>query len=381
MSSKKPNKQNIADRFLVDLVSAGLEGDSGKVELAALSLSRILRNENPEISKKINETISSFALNGGAFLRSAGEAPLPVDNDTHYEMATTIRPNDYIYKSPILSSTTNERIESFLDERRNMNLLLEKGIRPSTSLLLIGQPGTGKTMLARHIATQLDKTLVVLDLSASISSLMGKTGHNLKKVLQYAKQNASVLLLDEFDAIAKRRDDNTDLGEIKRVVNVLLMELEDWPISSVIIATSNHPELLDRAIWRRFDHTIEMPLPEKEQRLQLLQSELVSFFSDANIKANILEPLSELLVHKSAADVCKFSNNVKRRIILKNESPMESCLHELELYTADKKVRGKFCVLAKEMLGEDITIREIAEITGLSPAGVQHHISKSKSKS
>jgi SpoVK/Ycf46/Vps4 family AAA+-type ATPase len=373
---KKPNKEADFNKFITDIIAAGLTGNSGKVELAALSLSRSLRGENPVISKRINDTISSFALTGGASIRSAGNAPLPIDSDSQLDMATIIPPDEMLHTAPVLSPVIKERIESFLDERKNMSLLLDNHIRPSTSILLIGQPGTGKTMLARYIATMLNKNLVVLDLSASISSLMGKTGANLKKVLNYAKQNASVLLFDEFDAIAKKRDDNTDLGEIKRVVNVLLMELEDWPISSVFIATSNHPELLDRAIWRRFDHSIEIALPEQEQRLELLQRELKGFFE--NDKASILSILAELLHGKSPADICKYANNVKRRVILKKEDPLTSCLHELELYTADKKLKGKFCVQIKNMLGNSITVREIAEMTGLSPAGVQHHLSKSK---
>jgi AAA+ superfamily predicted ATPase len=378
MINKKPNKEEYLDKFIVDLVSAGLVGDFAKIELVALTLARSVKNENPEIAKKINHIISSFSLSGGSSIRSAGGMPLPTDNDTQIEMATLITPDNILNTPPILSTTTQERIQSFLEERKKIDLLLEKGIRPSTSLLLIGKPGTGKTMLARYIATVLNKNLVILDLSASISSLMGKTGANLKKVIQYAKQNSCVLLFDEFDAIAKKRDDNTDLGEIKRVVNVLLMELENWPVSSIFIATSNHPELLDRAIWRRFDHTIEINIPEQNQRKELLHKEFNDFFENFNFNNSLLDIVSESLQGKSASDICKYANNVKRRVILKEEDPKVSCFYELDLHNADKKIRGKFCIAAKEILGDSITVREIADITGLSPAGVQHHISKSK---
>jgi SpoVK/Ycf46/Vps4 family AAA+-type ATPase len=376
--NSKPYKDGNFERFLTDLIGAGLVGDTRKVELAALSMARSIRNENPGISKKISDAISSFSLSGGATLRSAGSAPLPIDSDSQLEMATIIPPDATVHPMPVLSSVVADRVQSFLEERHNMSLLLEQDIKPSTSLLLIGQPGTGKTMLARYIASVLNKNLVVLDLSASISSLMGKTGANLKKVLQYARQNASVLLFDEFDAVAKKRDDNTDLGEIKRVVNVLLMELEDWPVSSVFIATSNHPELLDKAIWRRFDHVIEMTLPEQDQRLSLLQNGLNSFCESVVHKREILEYIASLLQSKSAADICKYANNVKRRIILKQESFGAACLHELDPHYMDKKQRAQFCVLAKDMLGDSITVREIAELTGLSPTGVQHHLSKAK---
>lgn len=363
-------------KYIVDLVNAGLIGESRKVELAALSLARSLKKQDPEIATKINNAISSFSINGGSFIRSSGGDPLPVDRDSQLEMATVYEPNILNNPMPVLSTSTSERIEDFLHEREKMEVLLKQDIKPSSSLLLTGQPGTGKTMLARYVASSLNKNLIVLDLSASISSLMGKTGANLKKVIDYAKRNASVLLFDEFDAIAKKRDDNTDLGEIKRVVNILLMELENWPVSSVFIATSNHPEILDKAIWRRFDHSIEIGLPDKKERYRILSVELQEFLIAKNNSINLLKPIAELFENKSPADICRYANNVKRRSILRGEEPVKTLIKEIEGFNDDKKLRGKFCKIAKEVLQDKITVRELADLTGLSPAGVQHHLSK-----
>ncbi|NAY91157.1 AAA family ATPase [Muricauda sp. JGD-17] len=361
---------------IVDLVHAGLTGESKRVELAAISLARNLKKENPEISTDINKAISSFSLSGASAIRNAGRAPLPIDSDTQLHMANILEPNKSIYLAPVLDNSINKRISSFLEERNKIELLLEKNIRPSTSILLTGQPGTGKTMLAKYIASELDKNLIVLDLSASMSSLMGKTGANLKKVLQYAKQNASVLLFDEFDAIAKKRDDSTDLGEIKRVVNILLMELEEWPVSSVFIGTSNHPELLDKAVWRRFDHTISIPLPGLPERIRILQNELSNFLVESKIDDSIVQLIAEIFEGKSAADICKYANNVKRRNVLREEKPLNSMFEEMEGLIESKKAKAKFCSSAKKILGSNITVRDLAEITGLSPAGVQYHIQK-----
>ena len=364
-------------KYLLDLINAALIGESKRIELSSLALANSLRKENPELTKKIQEAISSFSLNSGSSIRSAGGSPLPVDGDSRLEMATLYAPEEENITAPILPEYLNERVKAFLEERSKIDTLLENNVRPSTSLLLVGQPGTGKTMLAKYVASALNKNLIVLDLSASVSSLMGKTGANLKKVLQYAKQNASVLLFDEFDAIAKKRDDNTDLGEIKRVVNVLLMELEDWPISSIFIATSNHPELLDKAIWRRFDHHLSLPVPESTERLKVLNNELGEFLSERNSSLDILEPISELFEGKSPADLCKYANNVKRRIILRDESPRSALIKEIDGFEEDKKSRAQFCKIAKATLGKRISIRELAELTGLSPAGVQHHLKNS----
>lgn len=370
-SSGKAN--SVMDKYLYDLITASLEGNKNRAELVSLNIARTLSKNNPDLAKKIKELLGAYSMRGSSALRTVGVDPLPVDMDTHLEMATITAPQLEAEYCPILPKTTNDRIESFLEERKNASLLLDRNINPSNSLLLIGQPGTGKTLLAHYIASSLGKNLITLDLSASISSLLGKTGHNLKKVLQYARQTSSVLLLDEFDAIAKKRDDNTDLGEIKRVVNVLLMELEDWPPSSVLIATSNHPELLDKAIWRRFDHTIEIPLPELEQIQVLLKRNLGDFLYDSTHgKDDAIMVLAEILIGISAADVCKFSNNVKRRIILRKQESLTSAFHELILFVNEKKVRGKICRIAREKL--KLTIKEISEITGLSIAGVQHHL-------
>lgn len=365
-------------KIIIDLIKSGLIGETKRVELAALSLARSVKAENPEMFDNIKNTLASYSLTGGANIRSAGSAPIPTDGDSKMEMATIYEPNIDQNPLPVLPAFLMDRINSFIEERNKIDVLIENNIKPSTSLLLVGQPGTGKTMLAKYIASILNKNLIILDLSSSMSSLMGKTGSNLKRVLQYAKQSASVLLFDEFDAIAKKRDDSTDLGEIKRVVNILLMELEDWPISSVFIATTNHPELLDKAIWRRFDHTLNFPIPDKNLRLKILEDELKDFLLKNNTSSEILKPISEMFDGKSAADLCKYSNNVKRRLVLKNEKPLNSLLNEIEDFQNDKKLRAKFCVIAKDLLGSDLTMRELSELTGLSISGVNHHISKTK---
>tara|TARA_R110002124_G_scaffold253253_1_gene418664 strand:- start:17784 stop:18971 length:1188 start_codon:yes stop_codon:yes gene_type:complete len=365
-------------KIIIDLIHAGLIGDTKRVELAALSLARSVKNDSPEMFDNIKTTLSSYSLTGGTNIRSAGTSPIPIDGDSKLEMAIIYKPDAELNVLPILPANLMDRVNGFIDERNKIDILIENDIKPSTSLLLIGQPGTGKTMLAKHIASVLNKNLIVLDLSSSMSSLMGKTGSNLKRVLQYAKQSASVLLFDEFDAIAKKRDDNTDLGEIKRVVNILLMELEDWPISSIFIATTNHPELLDKAIWRRFDHTLNFPMPEKNLRLKILEDELKDFLILNGTSADILKPISEMFEGKSAADLCKYANNVKRRFILRDEKPLNSLFNEIEDFQNDKKLRAKFCVIAKDLLGSALTMRELSELTGLSISGVNHHISKTK---
>lgn len=372
-SNKKLYKSATTNEILLDLITSALKKDVDEVELSALTLSRKLKNIDPTLSQSISHLIGSYSM-GGSMIRSSTVSPIPLDNETQLEMATILSPNIEIHNAPVLSAELIEKVNGFLQERMKADILLAKNVRPTTSLLLVGPPGTGKTMLATYIASALNKNLVILDLAASISSLLGKTGYNLKRVLKYARQTASVLLLDEFDAIAKRRDDPSDLGELKRVVNVLLMELETWPISSVVIATSNHPDLLDHAIWRRFDHILKLDLPKQEERYEILRQKLSEFIYVKNF--DVLLPISELLEGRSPADICRFADNVMRRSILNNINPVESCLEELSSFTSDKEAKGKYVKLAKKLLGKKVTVRELSKITGLSASGVQYHLQK-----
>ena len=370
-NDKKPHKKLNYDTLLLNLILSGLKKDIDELELNAITLSRIIKNTEPELSKKINSIIGSYTTSGNA-TRGVGIAPVPLDTETQLEMATIALPDVNKYEFPVLKQSLVKKIETFIQEREKAELLLQKNIRPTTSLLLIGPPGTGKTMLAYYIASILNKNLIILDLAASISSLLGKTGHNLKKVLKYARQTGAVLLLDEFDAIAKRRDDPTDLGELKRVVNVLLMELEHWPVSSVIIATSNHPDLLDKAIWRRFDHILEIELPS-EKEILLILSKHFEDFANQELK-KVLKPISIMLKGYSAADVARFAENVKRHVVLKNVKINVAIIDELVDFIKTKEAKGMFCKLSKKLLGDDISVRQLAEITGLSSSGVQYHL-------
>ncbi len=362
------------EKYILDLVSAGLDANKSRVELVTITLARHLSKENPQFAARLNEIIDQFTVSRGASVRGNSQ-PLPIDTDSQMEMAEIIPP-DSEGAMPILNSAIQNKVSDFLEERANVSRLLAMGIRPSNSILLHGRPGSGKTMLAHSIAHQLNKDLVKLDLSTTISSYLGKTGANIKKVLNYAKNTGSVLLLDEFDAIAKRRDDVSDLGEIKRVVNVLLMELENWPVASVLIATTNHPELLDKAIWRRFDHIIELGGLNINNRVKLIEDEFNGFLSKDHADKKLLMLSAEILGEHSPAELYKFTANIKRRIALK-ETPFKIAVLEELVLTVDSAIyKNLFIDAAIQVLGEEYSVRKISDLTNIPHTTVQYILKK-----
>jgi len=232
-------------------------------------------------------------------------------------------------------------------------------------------------MLARWCATQLDLPLLYLDLATTISSFLGKTGFNLRRVLDYARSRPCVLLLDEFDSIAKRRDDATELGELKRIVNVLLKELEEWPMHSVLVAATNHPELLDSAIRRRFDLTLDLPMPGDEERVSIMERAGGRFTRE--IPVAVLRACSNSMKGASASDVDSLMQAAVRHHLAAEWPLTKALIGELhERFGA--RLAGKNvgvlirCVHAGT--AGTLTVRELAELFGKSPSTIQHHLSR-----
>lgn len=184
-------------------------------------------------------------------------------------------------EEPMLSENLKNTLLSTIKERlpNNLEILREHNLKPVSSIIFQGPPGVGKSLSAKWLAKELGLPLYILDLTAVMSSYMGKTGNNLRLVLDYAKAQPCVLFLDEIDAIAKKRADDSDVGELKRLVTVLLQEIENWPENSLLVAATNHQELLDPAIWRRFDLDLLFDLPTDDQLEQTLEKLFLSDYT------------------------------------------------------------------------------------------------------
>jgi SpoVK/Ycf46/Vps4 family AAA+-type ATPase len=167
----------------------------------------------------------------------------------------------------VLSEATRTKIERIVQEQKSKTLLHNHGLKAKSKLLFWGPPGCGKTFTSRYLAHELGLPIAVVQIGAVVSSYLGDTASHVKKIFDYVDANPVVLLLDEFDAIGKSRTDRQDVGEIRRTVNALLQALDNISGDrSLVIAASNYQDVLDEALWRRFDEVIEFPKPAKLER-------------------------------------------------------------------------------------------------------------------
>jgi len=259
-------EMNDMNEDLAQVIRLALGEQTEDVRLFVARLVRKYRNTAPALAEQMDLYLRTKPPRTSGPLRKAvsPKSPdqiLPVDDESRLSLLKVFK-DGADREQPLLSSELEEKLNQLIQERRQTERLASLGLNPTRSAIFVGPPGVGKTLTARWVAAQLGVPLYVLDLTAVMSSLLGRSGGNIRAALDFAKRNTCVLLLDEIDAIAKRRSDDTDVGELKRLVTVILQEVDEWPATGVLLAATNHPELIDPALWRRFDLTIEFKVPD-----------------------------------------------------------------------------------------------------------------------
>src|SRR5579859_4696802 len=224
---------------LVHMARLALTGSHKDIQMFVRQLINRYRLGAPELSEQLGALLKKSAVTRESPLRRAEVETMPVDLDSRLQLARTEDPVQ-LDAVPVWQGTVQVQLTQIIEERRREADLLAAGLHPTKSALFTGAPGVGKTLAARWIARELDRPLVVLDLAAVMSSFLGRTGNNVRNIIDYAKSTPCVFLIDEFDAIAKRRDDQIEVGELKRLVTVLLQSIDEWPPSGLLIAATNH---------------------------------------------------------------------------------------------------------------------------------------------
>ncbi|MES2770231.1 MAG: ATP-binding protein [Bdellovibrionota bacterium] len=238
----------------------------------------------------------------------------------------------------VLNQNIHSACVELIEEQIRSDLLKSYNIEPRNRILLSGPPGNGKTSLAEAVAEALSIPFITVRYDGLITSFLGETNQRLKQIFDYAKTQRCVLFFDEFDTVGKERGDEHETGEIKRVVSSLLMQIDSLPSHVIVMAASNHPELLDRAVWRRFQVKLELDLPTTTQ----IEKILTIFESRFQLKfGQSKKSLPKLMTGSSFSDVENFCLDVFRRFILEQpSSKMESIIkRQSESFLNTKKIK------------------------------------------
>ncbi|HGM5349224.1 TPA: AAA family ATPase [Serratia marcescens] len=253
---------------LAQLVRLVIAEQYDDVRLYVARLVRKYREPMPALSEQLDLYLRSKPQKPAQGLRKANtpelaQQTMPVDEDSRLTLLKAPSDKTLISK-PMLTSAMENSLDQLILERKSIKRLEELGLLPTRSAIFVGPPGVGKTLTASWLAQKLGVPFYVLDLTAVMSSYLGKSGNNLRAALDFAKKSPCVLLLDEIDAIAKKRSDDSDVGELKRLVTVILQEVDEWPSSSLLLAATNYAELIDPALWRRFDLVLNFEKPDQD---------------------------------------------------------------------------------------------------------------------
>lgn len=242
------------------------------------------------------------------------------------------------FEDLVLPEAVMKMTDSFIEEQFRSDILRTYGIEPRHKIMLIGEPGTGKTSFAEALSDKLMMPLYIVRYDALIGSYLGETAVRLRQLFDFVSTRKCILFFDEFDTIGKERGDAQELGEIKRVVSSLLMMTDSLPSYTIVLGASNHAELLDRAVWRRFQIRLELPMPEINE----IQLFLINFERKYNMSFQTdLSKLATKLKGNNFGDIENFALSVMRRYILGlPEQDMQRYVKE-ELNELTITVKGK----------------------------------------
>ena len=309
---------------------------------------------------------------------------IPVDKETSTPLAEVFFPDNLPEAAPVFDENIQLAIQSIVNEWSKFDQLMEINAMPASSCLIYGAPGTGKTHLAKWIAKQIGLPVVLARLEGLMSSYLGTTSRNIGNLFTFSNRYKCILLLDEFDAIAKLRNDPQEVGEVKRVVNTLLQSLDSRHEKGFTIGVTNHESLLDPAIWRRFDIQVEIPKPSSEVMIQLLKKFITPLeFNESEIKF-----LAWCLDGSSGADSEMLSKWLIRAFVLEKKSNIVDVMKQFALLNSGRvNVVKRNIMLHNDedfiaMLLNDKTYlfkqKDIASLFGMTPSSLSKQLSKFK---
>ena len=309
-------------KLLRQLINSGMRGDSEAFRAASEAVIKEERQKKHHLLANDLERLlygNSAETGQNHIFGRNGLKDFPANKDNGLPLLEE-RPVVREEKDIVLSDDTQSALNEILLEHNKSDVLKSYGLRPSQKLLFCGPPGCGKTMAAEVVANTLSLPLVLVRLDSLISSFLGETAANLRKVFDFLTDHPVVALFDEFDALTKDRGDTADHGELKRSVNSVLQMLDGYRGESILIATTNYETLLDHAVWRRFDEVIHFEIPNIEQIKRLLEVKLAGVRRNFNAESSDIAGLFKGLSH---ADIERVLRRAVREMILAGREFLE----------------------------------------------------------
>lgn len=295
--------------LLVELLKSASSGD----QLALRKVAEALIEEEKRKGHRILADRLAKSLRPNTSTAGRGSAPRQSGaNGQHKELMYEVVPERAL-DSLVLPVRIHDQVRELVEEQHRAELLHAHSLRARNRVLLAGPPGNGKTTLAEALAFELMYPLIVVRYETLVGSYLGETSSRLKSLLDYVRTQRCVLFFDEFETLGKERGDTHETGEIKRVVSSLLLQIDALPDYVVVVAASNHPELLDRAVWRRFQLRMELPAPSRRQLAQHIVA--ISQRCQTNF-GYAPETLAKHMLGLNFAEVEEFCLSVARRVVL-----------------------------------------------------------------
>lgn len=373
--------------LIANIIAAHCSGDEASFKTAVEALAA-------DEDKKGNTRVSSMILDsykgknitlmkkpevgqpagGGFAVQSAGGgSAAPRDKDSLLELYDIVH-SDISLADVVLPENQRKLLLQILEERKNNSKLAKHNLPLANRLLLCGPPGCGKTMTAHAIAYELSLPMAYVRIDGLVSSYLGQTSINLRKIFSSVGNQNIVLFLDEFDAIAKKRDDGHEMGELKRVVTALLQNFDNMPSNVFLIAATNHEHLLDPAIWRRFNYTINIGYPDADQRSELIQR----WFKEYTVETAVdVQKLTDLTADRSVAQIKELViSAAKRYVTTDNPVKMEDMI-ELLIQQMTNNSNGAGVVdAAAELKVRGVSVRTLAKAIGMPHNTLSYQINK-----
>ncbi|MDR2344859.1 MAG: ATP-binding protein [Planctomycetaceae bacterium] len=373
--------------LVIKLVEAANEGTAAFQEAVKILAEDEKKKGNNDVSEKLRLALlkkkefsplsysntTSNNLFSLSRIKSPSSSAIPQNKSTSFSLFEIIEPTigfENLFYSPEVTNI----FKQIIAEWNKSEQLLKAGIPPTQRILLHGPPGCGKTMAGFALAKAIKMPVAYIRLDSLFSSFLGQTSSNLRSIFDSVAASSRILFLDEFDAVAKKRDDNHEIGEIKRIVISLLQNLDFLPPEVIVIAATNHEHLLDPAVWRRFDMSINIGLPDYKTRKRMIDvwlnpyqpkvkntdtdtlAKITEHFNIAGIKKVILQTIKKVLFLDELSEVT--TNDFIRQLIL------------LEGYTVSNESLLKF---AQKLRSVKLPLTSIEHITGIPKSTIGNH--------